>query len=147
MRSDCWQEKSFRIQPIRKNLRMFHLLRWTSLLLRVSCTCSALWNSFFKTQEWFQKVSPYCVSFQKVSLAELVLNVAPSIWQQPLPQGVPGCAGGSDPSSSAPPPLSPFTLCAPALFYTATNKYLLARKQICFTKRVTKPLSGHAHAI
>lgn len=71
MISDCWQEKNFHTQSIRKNLRMLHLLRLTSLLLKVSYTCSALWNILFKTREWLQKVALYCVSFQKVCLAEV----------------------------------------------------------------------------
>lgn len=54
---------------------MLHLFRLTSLLLKVSCTCSALWNSLFKTQEWLLKVSLYCVSFQKVCVAGAGLNV------------------------------------------------------------------------
>lgn len=114
---DCWQEKSFPTQPTQKYFRMLHLLRLAKLntsvlVLKVSCTYSALWNSFFKTREWFQKVSLYCVSFQKVSLVEVGLKfVALSVWQPSLPPGgFLGVPGALPPPSPAPLPSSPFTL-------------------------------------
>lgn len=154
MGSDCWREKSFPTQPIQKTLRILNLLRLaklntSSLLLKVSCTCSALWNSFFNTREWLQKVSLCCVSFQKVCLAEVGLKcMALLLWQQPLPLGGSWACWGLCPLQVLllhPSHPSPFQ--APALFYTATNQYLLVRKKIYLTKRVTKPLSGQAHKI
>lgn len=58
-----------------------------------------------------------------------------------------GVPGALPPASPAPHPSHPSPFPAPALFYTTTNKYLLVRKQICLTKRVTKPLRGQAHTI
>lgn len=79
-----------------ENLTMLHLLRPTSLLLKVSCTCSAWETLSSKLGNGSRKFLCVVSASKRCVWLRLVWN---SCHHQPgsslCLQGVPGCAGGS----------------------------------------------------